>query len=252
MINDVMQLLRFIQYKIRFPRSKIAFGAYVDQHATLDTRVRVLPGAEIYNSKIGIGVTVSNNCIVTNSRLERHNKLYRECWLWEVQMGAYSYVAPRAEISMTSIGRFCSIGARFQCSIGDHPVDFVSTSPMFFSPLKQCGVSFTDKELFKERTGITIANDVWIGAGVFIKDGTRIGNGAIVAAGSVVINDVPDYAIVGGVPAKLIHYRFPEDIIVSLLTIQWWNWDEEKLRRAQPVMANNDHKSFIAWAQNEP
>jgi carbonic anhydrase/acetyltransferase-like protein (isoleucine patch superfamily) len=77
----------------------------------------------------------------------------------------------------------------------------------------------------------------------------RIGNGAIIAAGAVVVADVPDYAMMGGVPAKLIRYRFPEEAIRELLEIEWWNWPEEKLRAAQPLLSQPDVNSFLAWAR---
>jgi len=248
MIRDSIDLFRYFRYRLLFPKSKISYGAYVDKNSMLSTGIRVAPGAKVYNSEIGPGVIISENCLVTNSKFEKYVRLFRECWLWEVQIGAYSYIAPRAELSMTRIGRFCSIGARFQCSIGNHPTDFVSTSPVFFSILNQCGISFTDKELFKERIGIKIGNDVWIGHGVSIRDGVKIGNGAVIAAAAAVVKDVPDYAIVGGVPAKLIRYRFPDEIIAELLKIQWWNWSEEKLRLVQPLMVQSDMMPFIEWA----
>ena len=70
-----------------------------------------------------------------------------------------------------------------------------------------------------------------------------------VAAGAVVTADVPDYAIMGGVPAKLIRYRFPENVVQQLLEIQWWNWSEERLREAQPQLAQPDVNSFLEWAR---
>ena len=82
---------------------------------------------------------------------------------------------------------------------------------------------------------------------VFIRDGVTIGNGAILGAGSVVVKDVPDYAIVGGVPAKVIRFRFTEDIIKRLQPIEWWNLSEENLRTAQPLIAQKDIQLFINW-----
>jgi serine acetyltransferase len=102
--------------------------------------------------------------------------------------------------------------------------------------------------LFDEKKPIHIGHDVWIGARVFIRDGVKIGNGAVVAAGSVVVKDVPDYAIVGGVPAKIIRYRFSEEMIAELLNLKWWEWPEEKLRKAQPYIAQKDVRKFIDWS----
>ena len=99
---------------------------------------------------------------------------------------------------------------------------------MFFSPLKQNGKTFCKKSKFKEfltvdNRYVIIGNDVWIGEGVTIKGGIKIGDGAIIAMNSCVTKDVPPYAIVGGVPAKIIRYRFTDEQIRLLLDFQWWN-----------------------------
>lgn len=86
---------------------------------------------------------------------------------------------------------------------------------------------FTHKS---EDERVFIGNDVWVGSHVLVKGGVHIGNGACVAAGAVVVKDVPPYAIVGGVPAKVIRYRFSPEIIQRLLELKWWNWDEKKLK----------------------
>lgn len=112
---------------------------------------------------------------------------------------------------------------------------FISTSPVFFSTLKQAVETFVDKNLFDEQMEIEgykciIGNDVWIGSKVLIKGGVRIGDGAIVAMGSIVTKDVPPYAIVGGVPAKVIRYRYSESEIQQLLKFKWWNRDVEWIK----------------------
>ncbi|WP_140538245.1 DapH/DapD/GlmU-related protein [Mesorhizobium sp. B1-1-8] len=78
--------------------------------------------------------------------------------------------------------------------------------------------------------GVTVGNDVWIGHGAIMLPGVAIGDGAVVGAGAVVTKDVPPYAIVVGSPAKVIRYRFSEDVVAKLLAIQWWQWDDEKVK----------------------
>jgi serine acetyltransferase len=92
---------------------------------------------------------------------------------------------------------------------------------------------------------ITIENDVWIGAKATVMSGIKIGNGAVVAAGSVVTKDVPPYAIVAGNPAKIVKYRFDESQIEKLLQISWWNWDEGKIRDNAMKMWSDDINGFI-------
>ena len=121
--------------------------------------------------------------------------------------------------------------------------------PTYRFVCEQCGVTFADKNTFDEQRVTNMGNDVWIGARVFIRDGVRIGNGALIAAGAVITADVPDYAIAGGVPGKVIRYRFPEEVVRQLLALEWWNWGEDRLREAQPLLSQPDVNSFLAWAK---
>ncbi|MEY0719389.1 CatB-related O-acetyltransferase [Providencia alcalifaciens] len=92
--------------------------------------------------------------------------------------------------------------------------------------------------------GSKIGNDVWIGVNSIILDGVKIGNGAIIAAGSVVTKDIPDYAIVGGIPAKIIKYRYPPNEIKILNEISWWDLDEECLKELAPLIRENNILQF--------
>ncbi|WP_243240453.1 CatB-related O-acetyltransferase [Clostridium cibarium] len=100
------------------------------------------------------------------------------------------------------------------------------------------------KSEFKMKGQILIQNDVWIGQSVSVMHGVTIHNGAVVAANSHVVKDVPPYAIVGGNPAKIIKYRFSKDIIDKLLTIQWWNWNSEKIQKNSEYFYNEDINKF--------
>ena len=148
------------------------------------------------------------------------------------RMGRCSYIGAGSAIS-ANIGRYCSIAADVATISGKHPTkDWVTTHPAFFSTLKQCGKTYVQTELFAEATEQTqIGNDVWIGYGARILGGIQIGDGAIVAAGAVVTQDVPDYAIVGGVPAKIIRYRFEKEQIEALRLFKWWEKDEQWLEK---------------------
>ncbi len=146
-------------------------------------------------------------------------------------VGKYTYIAG-ARIQSTRLGRFCSIGPRSRIGgLGRHPTEWISTHPIFFSTLKQANISFCERDFFDECGEVSIGNDVWIGANAFVLDGISIGDGAIVAAGAVVTKDVEPYSIVGGVPARLIRYRFTQTQIKSLQEMAWWNWPEDLLRK---------------------
>lgn len=153
-------------------------------------------------------------------------------------IGYGTYTGRGCEIKCGKIGRYCSIAPDVKFIRGQHPTsEFVSTSPAFY--LKTHVIkSYVDKNLFEpyktlerdSKYSVKIGNDVWIGQGAGIVDRVQVGDGAIIAAGAIVTKDIPAYAVVGGVPAKVIKYRFEADIIQKLLEIQWWNHSEEWIK----------------------
>lgn len=144
-----------------------------------------------------------------------------------VQIGVYTYGKPRilsyGWSEKVTIGKFCSIGEDVMIIAGgEHFYNIVSTYP-----LKD---RFKGTQLPIRRKGpIIIGNDVWIGTRVIILAGVKIGDGAVIGAGSVVTHDVPPYAIVAGAPARILRFRFTDDEIKKLLEIAWWDWSIEKV-----------------------
>lgn len=144
-------------------------------------------------------------------------------------MGKYSYCGPDCTINHAVIGSFCSISDNVYIGGEEHPMEWVSTSQAFHN------VGHSKKKIARlEMPPVKktyVGNDVWIGHGAFIKQGVNIGDGAIVAACSVVTKDVQPYAIVGGIPAKVIKYRFDDETIRKLLKSRWWTFEDEVLRK---------------------
>ncbi len=132
------------------------------------------------------------------------------------------------------IGAFCAVASRsYIGGGGEHPLDQVSFHSVFYksSQIEHPCFRFTNVDLYDDKIKqVLIGNDVWIGSGVIVKQGVNIGDGAVVATGSVVVKDVPPYAIVGGVPAKIIKYRHSEELRQELINSQWWNWPLEALQ----------------------
>ena len=171
-----------------------------------------------------------------NALFEGNNKLSHHAF-FRGELGFATYIGAHSIIE-GRIGRFCSIAENVSFIGKTHPIkNFVSTHPCFYSMKKQSGFTYVTEQLFDEnprkdgsKYSIEVGNDVYIGYGATIIGPCRIGNGAIVAAGSVVINDVPDFAIVGGVPAKVIRYRFTEKQMAFLNKLQWWDKPQEWLQ----------------------
>jgi len=166
------------------------------------------------------------------TKLEGNNLLDANSKLSHSEIGRCSYLGNGTYLDHCKIGRYTSIGPNVKNIVGQHPTTkFVSTHPVFYSDMKQIGFSYVEKSIFNEfryadnekKFYNIIGNDVWIGANVCILGGIKIGDGAVIAAGAVVTKDVPSYAIVGGVPAKIIRYRFTSEQIEWLLCFQWWN-----------------------------
>ena len=176
--------------------------------------------------------------IAISSSFEGYNKI-GENTTFSGNLGFGSYISPNCSIS-AKVGRYCSIAPFVRTSSGTHPTkDWVSTHPAFFSPKHFCGLSYVNELLFEENTKeVEIGNDVWVGSNALILGGVKIGDGAIVAAGAVVTKDVPPYAIVGGVPAKIIRYRFSEDEIQRLCEIKWWNLPQDEIRKYSKCFSN--------------
>ncbi len=238
---------------VRIGRDCTVLKARLSGSCRVDDRVLISDGVAVNASKLGSDCRIERGASVSGSVLEFSIAVHQNAELCGVNIGRFSYIARETVLNDVDVGRFCSIGPRCLIGSGDHPVDWVSTSPVFYSNIRQTGRSFAEdlpvNASFTERRRIAIGNDVWIGAHVFVRDGVSIGNGAIVAAGAVVTKDVPAFAIVGGVPARSIRFRFPPELVEEMQSITWWNWPEELLREAQPLMASAKIQTFLAFAR---
>lgn len=173
-----------------------------------------------------------------------------------IQIGQYTYGHERLRVMFNEqaklkIGKFCSIAD--ECKIflgGNHNTDWISTYP-FGHVNKNIFTSFNGTGHPSTKGDVIIGNDVWIGLNTTIMSGVNIGNGAIIAANSHVVKDVPAYSIVGGNPAKLIKYRFSSEQIEKLQSIEWWNWPESKINEFCPLLSSGKLEEFLDKAEQK-
>ena len=180
----------------------------------------------LFNRAVSLGAMVDNLSVI-----DKKAKIYCNAKVFNSSISAYSYLAGHSSLVYASVGKFCSIGSNSIIGLGHHTLNNLSTSPIFTERINGTGYCWTDKQNVYPYKKVIVGNDVWIGTRVIVVGGVTIGNGAVIAAGAVVTKDVPPYAVVGGVPAKIIKYRFTDDIIRYLEKIQWWNLPDCQLQR---------------------
>lgn len=167
---------------------------------------------------------------ILNSDIAKTAKVYSGSTFYNSRLGRYSYVGYDSEVVNCDIGTFCSIANGFIAGGAKHPLEWLSTSPVFYDV--GGGTNHHLGYLSMEKTARTyIGNDVWIGSRAIILQGVHIETGAVVGAGAVVTKDVPPYAVVAGCPAKIIRYRFDNDVICRLLKSEWWLLPDNQLRK---------------------
>lgn len=165
---------------------------------------------------------------------------------YRTKIGKYSYgsICKNHEYIET-IGAFCSFADGVD-AVPNHEMKYITTHPMLYQGQQYDGYTYNyedskdcawyfegvhPKNCVKKRSRSIIGNDVWLGRNVIITNGANIGNGVIAGAGAVITRDVPDYAVVVGVPARIIKYRYSKSQIEALNRIQWWNWSDDKIRK---------------------
>lgn len=203
---------------------------------------------EIFRFRNRHKVKVGRRCQIHNTLFEGRNSVANGTKITNSKIGYGSYININSSLSFVKMGRYCSIADNVYVSIGNHPINHVSTHPAFYYNTEtQIGWTYHKgeplfKEIYKYPDGedfyqVIIGNDVWIGSHALLMGGIKIGDGAVIAAGSVVTKDVEPYSIVGGVPAKLIKKRFTEEQITTLQSIKWWD--------KSPIEIENSYRSFV-------
>jgi len=197
--------------------------------------------------KLSVEPTIDLSAKLKDVKLGAYTEVGARTILQEVTMDDYSYVVNDAQITYTSIGKFCSIAAMTRINPGNHPMHRATQAHFTYRASAYFEGEADDTEFFAWRRAhhIHIGNDVWIGHGAIVLPGRNIGTGAVIAAGAIVTKDVPAYTIVAGNPARAIKRRFPEAIANRLAELKWWDWNHEALRLSLPDFRKLPIEQFL-------
>lgn len=176
---------------------------------------------------------------IINCKIEKTSKVEAGSHVVNSTFGKHSYCGYDCQLINCDVGSFCSIAGNVTIGGSQHPMEWVSTSPVFQAGRGSLAKKYAEYE-FEDGKRTTIGHDVWIGEKASIKQGVIIGVGSVVGMGSVVTKDVEPYTIVAGCPAKVIRKRFKDQTIEKLLEIKWWEFSDEMLKEYAQYFTNPD------------
>lgn len=197
----------------------------------VDSSAKIYRDVVLEKSTVEAEAIVGDFSRIRSSRVGRHCSIDRQNLLLNVTLGDRSYTGPWCMLFHAEVGRYCSISYRVTIGPPDHNYHRLSSHPFIYDP--KFGLFEESEELRNEKFSrpCRIGHDVWIGCNATILRGVEVGNGAVIGAHALVNRDVPPYAIVAGIPARIIGYRFSREVIAELERIRWWEWPEEKIRK---------------------
>lgn len=217
MKRNVM-LIDSSEYKVNSDMVRIEFDKVSDYLSGINIKLLYL-----MNNK--------NSTLIVNKdiELECDNTFYMR-FTNLCSIGAFSYSSSGGLSYGVKIGRYCSIAQNVKVMGAEHFTDWISTSPVFYEKGYHDAEQSKVTHVYRTRRNVVIGNDVWIGNDVVLKSDLKIGDGAIIASNSVVTKDVPAFAIVAGIPAKIIKYRFSEEVIQKIKHLEWWKYHKDDLK----------------------
>jgi phosphonate metabolism protein (transferase hexapeptide repeat family) len=196
---------------------------------------------------------IHSKASVSKSTLGAYVEIDEGAHILETVMGDYSYTARYADIAYSFLGKFVNVAAFTRINPGEHPHHRASLHHFMYRSSYFWPDEPDESAVFDWRRSrpVHIGHDTWIGHAAVIMKGVTIGNGAIIAANSVVTKDVAPYAVVGGIPAQLLKWRHPESVAQRLQALAWWDWDHSKLKAALPDFRALSAEAFVEKYERE-
>jgi phosphonate metabolism protein (transferase hexapeptide repeat family) len=190
---------------------------------------------------------VHPSATLRNAKLGRFTEIKERVAFLDSELGDYSYIERHADVIYSRIGKFCAIASSARINALQHPMERVSQHKMTYRANEYFLGAKLDGEFREGRLAeaAEIGHDVWIGHGAIVMPGVKIGHGAVVAAGAVVTRDVAPYAIVAGVPARFLKWRFDGKTSGRIIALGWWDWDHDMLAKAVDDMRGLSVEAFL-------
>lgn len=202
------------------------------------------PDALVKMSVVGTGSSIDADSVVLNCEIGRNCDIEKRNLLRKTTIGDMTYTGADTSITWASVGKWCCIARMVDIGGNEHNYHAASMMPEYRVMNRLAG----KLRKHQDEAIVAVGNDVWIGSGATIvrKEGMTIGDGAVIGAGAVVTRSVKPYAIVAGVPARIIGWRFSEKIIEDLLALQWWNWPDELILQNWALLGSDLDESGLA------
>lgn len=193
--------------------------------------------AIVKNTTLGKRSTIDHDCVVLNSTIGSYVDIEKRNLIRSAVIGDMTYTGADVGIMWAEVGKYCCIARRVEIGGNEHNYRAASMMPSY-RLLNKLGGRLS---MHQDEEIVRVGNDVWIGVGALIprKSGLEIGDGAVIGSGAVVTKSVPPYAIVAGVPARVMRYRFDAQIIEKLLRLKWWDWEREKILEYWPMLSSD-------------
>lgn len=218
---------------------------YLTINSEVSESSKIYQGARIQNSSLGENSVVGNFTRIDYSELSAFCRIDRNSHLYFTKMGIHSYSGINMVSMYSTIGKFCSIAWNVSIGGADHDYTRMTQHSFLYNSHDKIRPDNLDIAYDRFETPVIIGNDVWIAAGAVITRGVNIGDGAVIGANAVVTKDIPPYAIAVGNPAKVIKYRFNEEIIELMLQLKWWDWEIDKIKKNYKFISQKPTKEIL-------